>query len=217
MPGRAFDFQTQLAQQGKIDIYLRVFRREQFVAEEDGVCAYEEAKRLTFARDPRAPSGQAHPRFRQGETRDRDQPDEFKNIDWRLLRQRRTRHGHQTIDRDAIGLWFKFAQHLDHAQSIVDRFAHPDNSPTANRHSALLHRCDCFQAIVKSVGADDLGIEFRRRVDIVIVSRDTGGLKLARLHRSDLSERDADFHAELADGTNGFEHALEFFRAVAYS
>src|SRR3979411_2501827 len=100
---------------------------------------------------------------------------------------------------------------------MLYRCPHPDNSPTANRHSALLHGCDCFQAIVKSVGADDLGIEFRRRVDIVIEGRETGSLKFARLHRSDLPKRDANFHAELADGTNGVEHALEFFRAVAHS
>src|ERR1700675_2813097 len=64
--------------------------------------------------------------------------------------------------------------------------------------------------------AHDLRIKFPRRVDVVIVSRDSGVLELARFDRSNFAEGNANFHAEPADFTNRLNHTLKLFRAIAH-
>jgi len=66
MRGRAifiFDVQTELPQQGKIDIYLGIFGGEKFVAKENGIGTGKKTKRLAFARNPGASGREPDPRF----------------------------------------------------------------------------------------------------------------------------------------------------------
>ena len=77
----AFNMQSELAQKGDIDIGGGIFCGEKFVAVKNGISTGKEAKGLTFARDAGAASRQTNARFREGDPRDRNQPDELKNID----------------------------------------------------------------------------------------------------------------------------------------
>src|SRR5882724_5267332 len=86
-----------------------------------------------------------------------------------------------------------------------------------NRHSALLHRSNCSEAILKRVCADNLAIKFRGGVDVVIVSGHSCGFEFARFQGSDFTERDTKFHTQLAHLANDLKHAVKFFRTVAHA
>ena len=51
----------------------------------------------------------------------------------------------------------------------------------------------------------------------MIVRGNAGGFQFARFHRTDFTERDADFHPELAHFPHDLEDALKFFRAIAHA
>src|SRR5204862_3033283 len=104
-----------------------------------------------------------------------------------------------------------------HFQPVVFALAHADDAAAADVHAGLLHGGDGIHAILERVRADDLGIEFRRGVDVVIVSGDAGFLELARLGERELAERDADFHAELAHFADRAEHLLKLRVAITHA
>ncbi len=213
----AVDVQPEIAQERDIGISRRIVRGQQFVAVEDRIGAGEETERLALACDAGATGGQANARLRQGQARDGYQPNEFKNIDRRLFAQRRPGHGHEAIDRHAFRGRIEVVQHFEHAQAVVFRFAHADDAAATDGHPAFLHGGDGLEAITEGVGADDLRVKFRRRVDVVIVSGHPGGAEFARFDRTDLAERDANFHAELADFAHGLEHLLKLRCAIAHA
>src|SRR5207237_8828496 len=102
-------------------------------------------------------------------------------------------------------------------QPIILRFAHPDDSAAANRHSARLDGADGVEPVLKRVRGYDLRIKIRRSVDIVIVSGDAGRLQFARFNRSDLAKGDTTFHSDLSDLADDLEHAPQFLGATAHA
>jgi hypothetical protein len=51
----------------------------------------------------------------------------------------------------------------------------------------------------------------------MVVGRNAGGFKFARLYGTDFSESHAYFHPELTYFPNDLQHALKLFRASAYA
>ena len=60
-------------------------------------------------------------------------------------------------------------------------------------------------------------IKLGRSVEVMVVSRNAGGFKFARLHRADFTESNAYLHPELAYFPDDLKHALKLFRAIAYA
>jgi hypothetical protein len=51
----------------------------------------------------------------------------------------------------------------------------------------------------------------------MVVGRNAGSFKFARLHGTDFSESNAYLHPELAYFPDDLQHALKFFRTIAYA
>ena len=68
---------------------------------------------------------------------------------------------------------------------------------------------DGVETVLKRVGGDDLRVEFRAGVEVVVVGGHAGGFELLRGLVGELAECNADLHAELADFADGFENGIE--------
>ena len=102
-------------------------------------------------------------------------------------------------------------------QPVVDVSPMPMMPPQQTSMPAFCTAAMVSRRSWKGVRGDDLGVILGRGVDVVIVSGDAGFLELARFGRAELAERDADFHAELADFADGAEHLLELRVALAHA
>lgn len=64
--------------------------------------------------------------------------------------------------------------------------------------------------------AHNFRIKLGRSVEVMVVGRNAGGFKFARLHGADLTESDA-YLTQLAYFPDDLQHALKLFRAIAYT
>ena len=132
-----------------------VFGGEQLVAVENGIRAGKETERLRFTAEKAASSREADFCFWQNEAGGRDEANEFKNIHRRGVLEGRSGHGHEAIDRNALGRGVKGAKNLQHLQSVDFCFSHAEDATAANAHSRSLHGANRIKSVLKCVRADD--------------------------------------------------------------
>ena len=160
--------EVEFGEEGAVFVYAGVFGGEEFVAVENGIRPGEKAERLAFAGKAGATGAEADFRFGQRDARDGDEADEREDIHGRLIFERGARHGHEAIDRHALGRGGEIGEDFEHFQPVEFRFAHADDAAAAHIHSGLLHGGDGVHAILKSVRGDDVRIVLRRSVDVVM-------------------------------------------------
>ena len=193
----------------EVGIRPRVFGRQELVSVEDRVCPGKETESLSLAGHARAAGGKADAGLRKDNAGDGDKTHELEDVDGWLFLERGARHGHEAVDRDALGRRIESAEDFKHAQAVALGLTHPDDSTAADSHPGLLDRGDRVETILKGVGGNDFRIVLGRCVDVVVVGGDAGILQLAGLLIAELAESHTDLHAELADLTNGLEHRVK--------
>ena len=60
-------------------------------------------------------------------------------------------------------------QRCDQASAVLRALAHADDAAAADMDAGLAHRAERVEAVLISAGGDDLAIELRRGVEVVIV------------------------------------------------
>ena len=116
---------------------------------------------------------------------------------------------HEAVDRNTFWGGIKTAKNLEHLESILLRFAHPENRPATDGHSRLLHRANGAKAVLKRVGGDNVAIVFGRGVEVVIVGGDPCLFELAGGLIGELAESDTNLHTELFDVANDIQNRLK--------
>src|ERR1700677_3545186 len=82
--------EVQRGEQFAVVVECGIFRGEQLVAVENGVCTRKNAERLRLARETAAPRRETHFRLRQRDARGGDEPHQLEHIHRRLIFQRRS-------------------------------------------------------------------------------------------------------------------------------
>ncbi len=96
------------------------------------------------------------------------------------------------------------------------RFPHADDAAAADAHAGALNGADGIQAVLESVGGDDVPVMLRRRCRYCGCKPvDAGFLELVGLHSESCPRRHADLHAQLAHFADSLEHDLNFWSPSA--
>ena len=88
---------------------------------------------------------------------------------------------HQQIDRHAFRMHRQRRQRMDHAGTIVGALAHADDAAAADMDAGVAHMIERVEPLLIGARGDDLAVEFRRGVEIVVVVIETGLLQPLRL------------------------------------
>lgn len=197
-------------QQVRVAIALRVLRGQERVADEDRIRAGKKAQRLQFIGHILPSSGQPHDALRHHDPSGRHQADQRKGFG--TLRGVVDRHALDLVphvDWNALRMAGEIGEQHEHAKTVLDALAHADNAAAAHLDAGLSNMCECVDAILQSTGADDLAVELRRGVDVVIVEVDSSLKELYGLVRSQHAERDAGFHSKTFDRANHIADLIE--------
>src|SRR5687767_10866873 len=93
------------------------------------------------------------------------------------------------------------------AIAVLAPLPHSDYAATADRDARLFNPLEGPNAVVVCSRRDYLSVELGRRVEVVIVSRQSGFGERVRLVVVEHSQRAADLHAEPAHLANHLENA----------
>lgn len=206
---RRLRLEVELFQQRLISVLAGIFRGQEFVAVENTIGSSEEAHGLTFFAQARAAGAETDFCLGQRNAGGRDEADQLENVDRRLILQRRARHGHETVDRNALGRGVEVGKDFEHFEAVEFTLTETDDTTAAHAHSRILHVGNCVETILEGVGRDDVRVMLRRGVDVVVVSGNTGFLQLMSLRAAQLAESHAYFHAEFGHATDAIEHAFK--------
>src|SRR5260221_12604848 len=94
------------------------------------------------------------------------------------------------------------------------RFAHPDTPAATDRDLRLLDGANSVQAILKSMGRNNVRIIIFGGIQIVIVGGNSGYFQLLCLGQRQLSERNANLHSEPATPSPNFQAFRQLRLAV---
>ena len=196
-------------EQIEVLVFPGIGRGQQFIPVEDRIRPREKAEGLPFLGQRGAPGRKTDFGHRQNKARGGDKADQFEDVHRLRGLQRRAFDRDETIDRHALRRRVESGENLEHAQAVFHRFTHAKDASATNLHPGALHRANGVEAVLKGVGADNLRIILRRRVNVVIVSGHPRLLELPRRIVAELAERHANFHPELADLPHRLEHGFE--------
>ena len=93
-------------------------------------------------------------------------------------------------------------ERAQHRRAIAHGFAHADDAAAADIEARVAHRGERVEPILVGARGDDLAVELRRGVDVVVVVVEAGVLELVRLLGREHAERRAGLHAERAHFAN---------------
>ena len=96
-----------------------------------------------------------------------------------------------------------------HAESIVDGFSQSDDAAAADLEPRLARKAKGLDSVLHGAGGDDLPVEFRRGVDIVIVEIQPRFLQTPRLILAQHAQRRAGLHAKILDRADHRAHLVE--------
>src|SRR5256885_12272049 len=100
---------------------------------------------------------------------------------------------------------------------VVDRLAHSDDAPGADRDSRLAYGAQRPQALVVGAGGDDRAVRLAAGIQVVVVGGATRLLEPARLVRREHAERAAGLEPELANAADHVEDAVELGAVLHFS
>ena len=127
--------------------------------------------------------------------------------------ERRARVSHQHVDRHAFRVRIEARELVQQPDAVLVRFAHAQNSAAAHgdarpcAHARSSRSRSSYTRVVMM-----FAVKFRRRIEIVVVSRKPGVLQPLRLRFGQHAERAADFHIERRHAAHHLQHALELLR-----
>ena len=110
--------------------------------------------------------------------------------------QRRAFDLDQAVDRHRIRMRGQVRQRLQQAGALLARFAQADDAAAAGLHADVAHVRQRVEAVLELAGVDDLVVELRRGVEVVVVVVEAGGLQRLRLGARQHAERGAGFQPE---------------------
>ncbi len=141
--------------------------------------------------------------MRHNDPRHGDRSDEFHLIDLgeRRVLQHVAQHGsghrHQRVDRHALRMRHR-AERMQETDTVRARLAHADDPAAADVDPCVADILQRLDPVLEGSGRDDVGVIFRRGVDIVVVIVEPGIGELLRLIRRQHAQRHAGFDAHLA-------------------
>jgi hypothetical protein len=94
---------------------------------------------------------------------------ELQRIELPLARERRTLDLHQHVDRHRLRVHRQAGQRGDQAGAVLRALAHADDAAAADMDAGVAHRAERVEAVLVGAGGDDLAIELRRGVEVVVV------------------------------------------------
>ena len=98
---------------------------------------------------------------------------------------------------------------MQQADAIALRFAEADDSAAANGDSRFSHRRERAEAVIVIAGGDDLPVEFRRSIEVVVVRSQPRGGQAPRLRIVEHAERAANFHSQLGHAAHHFQNVFK--------
>ena len=207
--------EAQITEETLVFCHSRVGGGEEFIAVEDAIGSGKHGKSLGFTAEAGAAGGKPDFSPRNGDPGHGDHAHKIEDIDTPIFRKRGPGHGHEAIDRNALGLGIKTAENFEHLKPVFDSLTQAENAAAADAHASVLGVADGAEAVFEGVGSDDFAVVLRRGIDVMIVGGDSGFLKRGGFLGTEFSQGDTDFHAELADVFDNIDHFLKAVRAHA--
>ena len=152
------------------------------------------------------PGGQTHPCCRHRNARHCDSAHKVQRIEVIGLRQRRALHLDQIVDRHAFRVGIKIGQLCDQAGTLGQILTHADDAAAAHMHASFAHALQRVQPVLIIAGADDVAIEFRRGIQIMVVVIQPGIAQLLGLRVVQHAQRGTGFHAQPAHRLDHLDH-----------
>ncbi len=88
------------------------------------------------------------------------------------------------------------AEHGQHRRAIARRLSHADDAAAAHAEPCLLYVPQRIETLLVGARGNDLRIELRRGIQIVVVRGQSRGFQSLRLTGREHAQRRADFHAQ---------------------
>ncbi len=123
--------------------------------------------------------------------------------------ERRARHLHEIVDRHRFRVRVHAGQLRDQSGARAARLTHADDAAATDVDAGAAHAVERLQPVVLGARADDLAVELGRRVDIVVVVIQAGGLELLGLTVPEQAQRRACLQAFGAHRFHHLRHLLE--------
>ncbi|OIQ63656.1 hypothetical protein GALL_548030 [mine drainage metagenome] len=101
----------------------------------------------------------------------------------------------------------------EHAETVLDLFAHADNAAAANLDAGVAHMRKRIDAVLQGTRGDDLVVKLGRGVDVVVVEVEPGLTQPHGLRRRQHAKRRAGFHAEILDRA---DHAADLVEITVF-
>src|SRR5207247_6154449 len=100
-------------------------------------------------------------------------------------------HMNEVVDRHRFGRRGQARERGDEARALRARLAHAHDSPAAHLDSGTAHPRQRTEPVAVSARGDDLAVELRGRIEVVVVIVETRRLELLRLAFAQEDERRA--------------------------
>ncbi|KAK4009560.1 hypothetical protein OUZ56_018694 [Daphnia magna] len=188
---------------------LRVGGGQQALAVEDRIGASEEAQRLGFVAHLGAAGRQPHVALRHQDASHGDGAHEIQRIERRRIGQRRALDRDQFVDRHRFRMLRQIGQRAQEFDPVGLRLAHADDAAAADLDAGVADVGQRFQAVLVGTGRDDLAVELRRGVEIVVVVIEAGRLQGLGLPRFEHAEGDAGFQPQRLHLADHLRHLLD--------
>ena len=194
--GDSHGAQPQACEERLVTLHIRIAGGQQFFPIEDRVGAGGKAQCLQLVAHLLAARRQPDHRLRHQQARDRDGAHEFERIQRHRAMQRCARHLHQAVDRHRIRMRGQVGQRQQQAGALRTRFAHAHDAAAAGLHAGLAHVFQRIQAILVLAGMDDLAVEIRGGIQVVVVVVQPGRLQCIGLRATEHTQGGAGFQAQ---------------------
>ena len=135
-------------------------------------------------------------RGRHHDARNGDSADKIKSVHVVVVRQRRAFNLHQHVDRHTFRRRRQIGQLQQQPGAVFNRFAKPDNPAGAHFNPGIAHLVEGVQALLVGTGGDDIAVEFRRGIKVVVVIIQTGAGQALRLAIVERTEGHAGFQPQ---------------------
>ena len=140
----------------------------------DGIRAGEEAQRLRLGRRATPAGAQADQRRRHQDARRRDRAHQLERISRRPIGERRARDADQQVDRARFRDADRATRAAQQAAAVVAALAHADDAAAADGDPGAPHARERREPVVVRARRDDVAVELRRRVEVVVVGGEAG-------------------------------------------
>src|SRR5262249_3231465 len=117
------------------------------------------------------------------------------------------------VDRHAFRMDWQTCKSCNHSDAILKRLAHANDAAATNMNARFAYMIKRVEAVLIDTRADNLAIEFRRRIEIVIVVVQATVLQPPRLIAGKHAERDARFHPKRL---HAFDHLANLVEVAVF-